>query len=106
MSVSAKNKFDPEAVIAAEKERAKEERAIAKEKRMLESLNDVKEGIGWSSDQILARYFKVPRQRIWIWTKEGKLPDPYKLGENTTRWKNDKVKEAEVSNFLGGYYGE
>ena len=106
MSVLAKSNFDPEAVKAAEREREKEERAIAKEKRILESLWDVKEGIGWSSDQILSRYFKVPRQRIWIWTREGKFPDPHKLGANTTRWKNDEIKKAEVTNFLGGLYGE
>ena len=106
MSVLSKSNFDPEAVKAAEREREKEERARAKEKRILESLWDGKEGSGWSSDQILSRYFKVPRQRIWIWTREGKLPDPHKLGTNTTRWKNDEIKKAEVTNFLGGLYGE
>lgn len=78
------------------------ERAQAKEVKMLQHLKDLKSGTGYSTDLILSRYFCVPRQRIWIWTRQGKLPKPYKFGESTTRWKNAEVLKAEVNNFLGG----
>ena len=76
------------------------QRAESKEARILEQLLNVMEGVGWSNDQILARYFDVSRQRIWVWAKEGKLPSPYKVGDATTRWKNEEVLKAEGSNFL------
>ena len=87
----------------SDQERAERQRKRAKEKeaRMLEKLSDVKEGIGWSSDQVLARYFDVSRQRIWVWTKEGKLPLPRKHGEATTRWLNEEIRQAEAKNFIG-----
>ena len=87
---------------AKKKEEKKLERAQAKELRILHLLEDVKSGTGYSTDLVLSRYFSVPRQRIWVWTKEWKLPEPYRVGENTTRWKNDEVLKAEVKNFLGG----
>ena len=91
---------------ANEEEKKKLERAKAKELRMLQLLEDVKTGTGYSTDLVLSRYFSVPRQRIWVWSRQGKLPQPYKIGDNTTRWKNEEVKEAEVKNFLGGLYGK
>ena len=78
----------------------KAKRLKEKEAKMQEQLSDLKQGYGWSSDIVLARHFNVSRQRIWIWAKEGKLPSPYKVGEATTRWKNEEVQEAECKNFL------
>lgn len=43
----------------------------------------------WVSDTTLAKYFDVSRCTIWRWAKIGKLPQPEKLGENTTRWDFD-----------------
>jgi len=86
---------------AKKKEEKKQERAQDKELRMLQLLEDVKSGTGYSTDQILSRYFSVPRQRIWVWTKEGKLPEPYKIGENTTRWLNSEIREHEEKHFKG-----
>lgn len=90
--------------VLSDQERAdrKAKRAKAKEARILEQLLNVMEGVGWSSDQILARYFDVSRQRIWVWAKEGKLPAPHKHGEATTRWLNSEVREYEEKNFLKG----
>ena len=76
------------------------QRAESKEARILEQLLNVMDGVGWSSDQVLARYFGVSRQRIWTWTREGKLPDPEKFGEATTRWNNEKIRRAERDNFV------
>lgn len=107
MTYTETEKYHEEQVEEArKKEQKKLERAQAKELRMLQLLEDVKGGIGYSTDQVLSRYFSVPRQRIWVWTKEGKLPEPYKIGENTTRWSNDEVLKAEANNFLGGLYGK
>ena len=87
---------------AGEADRKKIERAKAKDASILALLADLRLGIGWSSDIVLARYLSVPRQRIWVWAKEAKLPAPYKVGDATTRWKNEEVLKAEVNNFLGG----
>jgi predicted DNA-binding transcriptional regulator AlpA len=85
--------------VLSEQQRAdqKSKRAKDKELRILQQLTDVKNGVGWSSDQVLARYFDVSRQRIWIWSKEGKLPKPQKHGEATTRWKNSDLLAMEQS---------
>ena len=77
-------------------------RSDAKEQRLQEQLANVRDGIGWSSDKVLALYFDVSRQRIWVWAKEGKLPAPHKHGEATTRWNNSEVQQAEHENFLTG----
>jgi predicted DNA-binding transcriptional regulator AlpA len=91
----------PKVLSDQDRDERREKRAKAKEERILVQLLDVMEGIGWSSDQILARYFDVSRQRIWIWAKEGKLPTPHKHGEATTRWLNSEVREYEEKHFKG-----
>jgi hypothetical protein len=99
------NKRKPRIPLTEERKKALAvQRAESKETKLIEKLADVKEGVGWASDQVLARYFDVSRQRIWAWSKEGKLPKPIKCGEATTRWKNSEVKAAEIKNFLGGLY--
>lgn len=42
----------------------------------------------------LAALFQTSGTTIWRWTKDGKLPKPHKLGENTTRWKVGEVRAA------------
>lgn len=54
----------------------------------------------WASDTDLAGYFRVSRATIWRWTKIGKLPQPQKLGENTTRWKFAEAVEAVTGEKL------
>jgi len=66
---------------------------------MIEQLQDIDNCVGYSSDKVLARYFDTTRKTVWIWAKEGKLPKPYKIGANTTRWKNSEVMDV-VKNFL------
>ena len=60
-----------------------------------QQIQDLSDGIGYSSDKILARYYNTTRQTIWCWTKQGKLPQPHKIGSNTTRWCNQAVKLFE-----------
>jgi len=47
------------------------------------------------SDRDLAERYGVSRMTIWRWARVGKLPEPVKLGENTTRWLGQGVHEAE-----------
>jgi predicted DNA-binding transcriptional regulator AlpA len=57
-----------------------------------QQIQDIADGLGFSSDKILARYFNTTRKTIWMWAKEGKLPKPHKIGRNTTRWMNSEIK--------------
>jgi len=77
-------------------------RQKAKDARLAEQIEDLKAGNGWGSDIILSRYFGVSRQTIWKWAKEGRLPKPHKISGNTTRWRNEEVKESEKEKFLMG----
>ena len=58
-----------------------------------QQIQDLTDGLGWSSDKTLARYFNTSRKTIWCWAKEGNLPKPHKISDNTTRWKNAELKE-------------
>lgn len=60
--------------------------------RSLQQLQDIDNGVGYSSDKVLARYFETTRKTIWLWSKEGTLPRPHKIGRNTTRWMNSEIK--------------
>lgn len=60
-----------------------------------QQLQDLSDGVGYSSDKILARYYNTTRKTIWCWTKQGKLPQPRKIGSNTTRWCNKAIKQFE-----------
>ena len=60
--------------------------------RSLQQLRDIDDGVGYSSDKVLARYFETTRKTIWLWSKEGTLPRPHKIGRNTTRWMKSEIK--------------
>lgn len=49
----------------------------------------------WVTDKFLADYYQVSRITIWAWAKNGKLPPPKKLAENTTRWDFTAIQQAE-----------
>ena len=63
-------------------------------------LEDLHRGIGWSSDKTLARYFDTSRQRIWAWSREGRIPKPYKISANMTRWCNAAIKQYQDRGFI------
>ncbi len=46
------------------------------------------------TDIHLASLFQVHRLTIWRWSNSGRLPKPYQLGGNTTRWKAGEVRQA------------
>lgn len=47
-----------------------------------------------SAKEVAYRYGISP-QRVRIWAQQGRLPEPYKLGENTVRWKRSEIEEFE-----------
>lgn len=49
---------------------------------------------GFISDRTLSQSLEVSPATVWRWTREGKLPQPRKLGENTTRWNVGEVRAA------------
>lgn len=51
----------------------------------------------WVTDKFLSNYFQVSRVTIWAWAKSGRLPQPEKLGPNTTRWDFQKIQEGEAA---------
>jgi predicted DNA-binding transcriptional regulator AlpA len=48
------------------------------------------------SDKDLAERFGVTRTTVWRWTAEGLLPEPVKIGPNTTRWRLADVQAFEA----------
>ena len=57
-----------------------------------QQLEDLATGVGWSTDKTLARYFTTSRKTIWAWSREGRIPKPYKISPNMTRWANDELQ--------------
>lgn len=49
---------------------------------------------GYVSANTLADLLETTPSTIWRWSKNGRLPKPYRLGEGTTRWKIEEVNEA------------
>jgi hypothetical protein len=90
---------DPNPVAILDQEKKQRDIKTRKEnkERDRQRIQDIEDGLGYSSDKILARYFDTTRKTIWIWSKEGKLPRPHKIGANTTRWLNAEIKSIGVS---------
>ena len=76
------------------------ENKSSKSDRQNSQLEDLHRGIGWSSDKTLARYFDTSRQRIWAWSREGRIPKPYKISANMTRWCNAAIKQYQDRGFI------
>lgn len=49
---------------------------------------------GYASAKRLAELLETTPSTIWRWSRNGRLPKPYRLGEGTTRWKIEEVNEA------------
>jgi len=43
----------------------------------------------------ISMHFKVSPATIWRWTREGRFPQPVKLGSGTTRWWEDDLQTFE-----------
>lgn len=46
-------------------------------------------------DVDLATRYRVSRNTIWRWTKEGRLPAPVRLGPGCTRWSMADIEAHE-----------
>jgi predicted DNA-binding transcriptional regulator AlpA len=58
------------------------------------SLDTLFGGAVYASVKTVAHAFETSEATVWRWTKAGKLPKPYKLGEGTTRWRTDELRDA------------
>jgi len=41
----------------------------------------------WLTATQVAERYSVSVPTVWTWAREGRLPKPHKLAENTTRWR-------------------
>jgi prophage regulatory protein len=51
--------------------------------------------MNYLADKTLANRYDVTRQSIWRWVREGKFPQPVKIGASTTRWKESDILDWE-----------
>ena len=74
-----------------------------KELRDAQQLKDVDEGVGFSTDKILPRYYGTTRKTIWCWSKDpaDPFPKPKKIAANTTRWINAEIKAHREKSYSG-----
>jgi len=80
---------------------------LDRQKRESQQLKDLDDGVGFSSDKILARYYDTTRKTIWTWARDpdNPFPAPKKVGANTTRWVNAEIKKHRTNELLGSLYG-
>ena len=78
---------------------------IDKESRDAQQPKDVDEGVGFSSDKILARYYDTTRKTIWSWAgdPDNPFPEPKKVGRNMTRWVNAEIKAHSEDKYSGAF---
>ena len=46
------------------------------------------------TDKEIAKALGISRMSVWRWTKAGRLPQPRKIGANSTRWDSVEVMAA------------
>lgn len=45
----------------------------------------------WMTDREVAKRYSISRISVWRWARLGILPQPHKIGPNTTRWKSSDL---------------
>ena len=85
----------------------KENKEKDKQRRDAQQLRDLDDGVGFSSDKILARYYDTTRKTIWTWARDpdNPFPEPRKVGANMTRWVNAEIKAHRTNQLIGRLYG-
>ena len=80
---------------------------LDRQKRESQQLKDLDDGVGFSSDKILARYYDTTRKTIWTWARDpdNPFPEPRKVGANMTRWVNAEIKKHRTNQLMGELYG-
>jgi predicted DNA-binding transcriptional regulator AlpA len=78
-----------------------------RQRRDAQQLRDLDEGVGFSSDKILARSYGTTRKTIWTWARDpdNPFPAPKKVGANMTRWVNAEIKAHRTNQLIGRLYG-
>ena len=46
------------------------------------------------TDREVGQMLGVSRATVWRWSKDGRLPQPRKIGENSTRWDSRELQAA------------
>ena len=54
----------------------------------------------WLTAAQVAERYSVSMPTVWTWAREGKIPKPHKLAENTTRWRLSEL-DAHDDNQAG-----
>ena len=60
----------------------------------------------WLKATQVAERYGVSVPTVWTWAKDGRLPQPHKLAENTTRWRlseleaHDDDEQAERGTYV------
>lgn len=55
----------------------------------------------WLSDRDLALRYSVSRITVWRWAREGRIPQPCRLGPNTTRWNRAELDALDARMMAG-----
>ena len=84
------------------------DKELACQQRETQQLKDVDEGVGFSSDKVLARYYGTTRKTIWCWARDpaDPFPEPKKIAANTTRWINAEIKAHRANQLGRRLYGQ
>ena len=45
----------------------------------------------------VAKKIGIGKSTVWLWVKEGKLPEPIKISSRVTVWEEDKITEWQNS---------
>lgn len=64
------------------------------EKISIPSLNSLFNGAVFVSAKTIAIALDTSETTVWRWAKSGKLPQPHRLSEGTTRWRTDELCAA------------
>jgi predicted DNA-binding transcriptional regulator AlpA len=112
MQTKKDNTPHPMAALQQAKERdaqfRKENKERDRQQRESQQLKDVDDGVGFSSDKILARYYDTTRKTIWTWARDpdNPFPQPKKISANMTRWVNVEIKAHRANQLMGQLYGQ
>lgn len=51
----------------------------------------------WLSDIEVGHWYGISRVSVWRWVRGGLLPQPRKLGPNTTRWSRKDLEAHDAA---------
>jgi predicted DNA-binding transcriptional regulator AlpA len=96
-----------EAKLQRDAQTRKENKDLDRQQRDAQQLKDLDDGVGFSSDKILARYYDTTRKTIWSWARDenNPFPQPKKVGANMTRWNNAEIKAHRTNESIRRLYG-